>query len=78
MTDWTEEVAAAEQQAERFQAAESQAEEKFHLVRDQAERSGDADRALQSPEFQHWMNARHATDLAWGAWSLLKDAKPGS
>ena len=74
MSDWTEYLAAAEAQAERFQAAESQAEQKFHRVRDQAETAGVPERALQSAEFQQWMNARHATDLAWGSWSLLKDA----
>lgn len=74
MTDWTDELAAAEAQAERFQDAESQAEQKFHLVREQAEESGDVNRALESEEFHQWMNARRATDLAWGSWSLLKDA----
>lgn len=74
MSDWTDELAAAEAQAERFQAAESQAEEKFHLVREQAERSGDAGSALRSPEFEQWMDARRATDLAWGSWALLKGA----
>lgn len=75
MSDWTEELAAAEAQAEHFEAAESHAEEKFHIVRAEAEQSGEAERALQSPEFQQWMNARKATDLAWGSWFLLKDAK---
>jgi hypothetical protein len=75
MSDWTEELAAAEAEAERFQAVESQAEQKFHLVRDEAEQSGDVQRALESPEFHQWMHARRATDLAWGSWSLLKDAK---
>lgn len=74
MSDWIEELAAAEAEAERFQAVESQAEEKFHIVLAQAEQSGDRQRALQSPEFQQWMHARRATDLAWGSWSLLKDA----
>jgi hypothetical protein len=78
MTPWTEELAAAEADAERFQDAESQAEQKFHIVRAEAEQSGDAQRALESPEFQQWMNARRATDLAWGSWSLLKDGKPRS
>jgi len=40
-----------------------------------AEQSGDKQRALESPEFQQWMNARRATDLAWSSWVLLKDAK---
>jgi hypothetical protein len=46
----------------------------FYRVRDQAEQAGDAQRVLQSQEFERWMNARRATDLAWGSWSLLKDA----
>jgi hypothetical protein len=78
MNCWTEELAAAEAEAERFQAAEALAEERFHVVHAQAERSGDAQRALESPEFHQWMNARRATDLAWGSWSLLKDANAGS
>ena len=75
MIDWAEELAAAEAQAERFQAAESQAEQKFHIVLAEAEQSGDKQRALQSPEFHQWMHARQATDLAWGSWSLLKDGE---
>lgn len=76
MSDWTQELAAAEADAERFQAAETQAEQKFHLVREQAEQAGNGQQALESPEFHQWMNARRATDLAWGSWSLLKDGKP--
>jgi hypothetical protein len=75
MTDWTEELAAAQVLAERFEAAESQAEQQFHIVLAEAEQAGDKQRALGSPEFQQWMNARHATDLAWGSWFLLKDAE---
>jgi hypothetical protein len=75
MSDWTEELAAAVAQAERFEAAESQAEQQFHIVRAEAEESGDAKRALQTREFEQWMDARRATDLAWGSWFLLKDAK---
>ena len=75
MTDWTEELAAAQVLAERFEAAESQAEQQFHIVLAQAEQSGEADTALESPEFRQWMDARRATDLAWGSWFLLKDAE---
>ena len=78
MSDWTEELAAAEAEAERFQAAETQAEEMFHIVREQAEKSGDPQSALQSQEFARWMHARRATDLAWGSWSLLKDSHTGA
>ncbi len=74
MTRWTEETAAAEAEADRFQAAEDQAEQRFHVVLAAAEQSGDRQRALESPEFHQWMNARRATDLAWGSWALLKDA----
>lgn len=74
MTDWTEELAAAQVLAERFEAAESQAEQQFHIVLAQAEQAGEADRALTTREFQQWMDARRATDLAWGSWFLLKDA----
>ena len=77
MSDWTEELAAAEAEAERFQAAESEAEQNFHVVREKAEQAGDPHSALQSQEFARWMHARRATDLAWGSWSLLKDGKAG-
>ena len=75
MTDWTEELAAAVAQAERFEAAESEAEQQFHILRAEAEQAGDAQRALESVEFRRWMDARSATDLAWGSWFLLKGAK---
>ena len=75
MSQWTEELAAAEAEAERFEASESKAQELFHIVRAEAEAAGDADRALKSEEFERWMQSRRATDLAWGSWSLLKDAK---
>jgi hypothetical protein len=75
MTDWTEELAAAVAQAERFEAVESQAEQQFHIVLAEAEEAGDSGRALESPEFRQWMDARRATDLAWGSWFLLKGAK---
>lgn len=75
MSPWTEELAAAEAEAERFEASESKAQELFHVVRAEAEAAGDVDRALQSEEFERWMQSRRATDLAWGSWSLLKDAK---
>jgi hypothetical protein len=75
MTQWTEELAEAEAQAERFELVESQAEQQFHIVRAEAEQAGDAKRALESPQFRQWIDARRATDLAWGSWFLLKDAK---
>lgn len=78
MSDWAEEVATAEAEAERLQAAESLAEQKFYEVQERAKASGNAEQALQTPEFQQWMSARHATDAAWGAWSMAMDAKPAS
>jgi len=75
MSDWTQDVAAAEAVAERFEAAESQAEQQFHIVLAEAEQAGDKQRALQTPEFRQWMDARQATDLAWGSWFLLKGAE---
>lgn len=78
MSYWTEELAAAEAEAERFEASEAQAEQMFYLVRAEAEAAGEAERALQSEEFERWMHARRATDLAWSSWSLLKDAKTPS
>lgn len=78
MSDWTEEVAQAEAEADRLQAAEALAEQKFQQVQAQAKAGGDAQQALQSAEFAQWMKARHATDAAWGAWSMVMDAKPGS
>jgi hypothetical protein len=74
MTHWTEELAAAQVLAERFEAVENEAEQQFHIVLAEAEQAGDAKRALGSPEFQQWMDARKATDLAWGSWALLKDS----
>lgn len=72
MKDWTEQVAAAEAQAERLQAEEQAAEQRFYELR-AAHGEGEA---LQSQEFQAWMQARHATDAAWGAWSQVMDARP--
>jgi hypothetical protein len=74
MTDWTQELAAAQVLAERFEAAENQAEQQFHIVLAEAEQAGDKQRALGSREFHQWMDARKATDLAWGSWALLKDS----
>jgi hypothetical protein len=75
MSDWAEELAAAEVEADRFEAAEGQAEEQFRKVRTEAEKAGNSQLALQSPEFDQWMRARRATDLAWSSWALLKGGK---
>ena len=73
MSDWTEELAQAEERAERFQAAEATAEQHFYELRE-----GEPDRTvlLDSPQFERWMQARHATDAAWGAWAQVMDARP--
>ena len=73
MSDWTEELAQAEEHAEQLQAAEATAEQHFYELRE-AERDRSA--LLQTPEFERWMKARHATDAAWGAWAQVMDAKP--
>ncbi len=76
MSDWTAEVALAEAEADRLQAAEEVAEQKFQALHSAAQAGGDKHGALQSPEFEQWMSARRATDAAWGAWSLVMDARP--
>jgi hypothetical protein len=78
MSDWADEVASAEAEAERLQAAEGEAEQKFYEVQARAEAAGDRNQALKSREFAAWMSARHATDEAWGAWSMAMDAKSAS
>ena len=75
MSDWKEELAVAEAKAEQFQAAEAVAEQKFYAVK---EAVGSRDEAVKTPEFGEWMEARRATDAAWGAWSQVMDAKAGS
>jgi hypothetical protein len=74
MSDWEERVKAAEESAERLQAAEEMAEERFKAVQ---ARTDDAE-ALDSEEFRQWMETRRATDAAWGAWSIVMDAKPAA
>lgn len=73
MSDWTEEVAAAEAHAQRLQTVEEAAEERFYTLKASV---ADRDEAVKSPEFSDWMAARRATDEAWGAWSQVMDAKP--
>lgn len=76
MSDWAENVAAAEAAAEKMQAAESLAEGKFDAIHAQAKATGDLDQATRTEEFHDWMAARHATDAAWGSWSEVMDARP--
>ncbi|HET8744692.1 MAG TPA: hypothetical protein VFM98_03735 [Ramlibacter sp.] len=76
--EWNEAVAAAEAAAERKQAAEAIAQERFDAARARCEAAGRADQVTQTPEFQEWIAARHASDDAWGAWAMAMDAKPGA
>lgn len=76
MSDWTEEIALATAVAQRTQAAEDVAEEKFDAVHARAAAAGDVKHALASDEFADWMAARNATDTAWGTWSWVMDSKP--
>jgi regulator of protease activity HflC (stomatin/prohibitin superfamily) len=76
MSDWSEEITAAEAAAEQKQAAEREAEGRFDAVHAQAQAAGAVSDALKSPEFHDWMAARHATDAAWGTWSVVMDNKP--
>lgn len=78
MSDWEEKLKAAEAGADRMQATEEAAEERFRAVHANAEAQGKAHEALQSEEFHEWMATRHATDAAWGEWATLMDAKPGA
>lgn len=76
--EWNDAVAAAEAAAERRQAAEATAHERFDAARTRCEAAGHADKVTQTPEFQEWIAARHASDEAWGAWAMAMDAKPAS
>lgn len=76
MSEWSEKIAAATAAAERTQAAEAVAEEKFDAIHAQATASGDVASAVKSGEFHAWMAARHATDAAWGLWSTVMDSRP--
>ncbi len=76
MSDWSEEITAAETAAEQMQAAERAAESRFDAVHAQALANGTAGEALNSAAFHDWMAARHATDAAWGNWSVVMDSKP--
>ncbi|MGE0330499.1 MAG: hypothetical protein AB7P37_07375 [Ramlibacter sp.] len=76
MSDWSEEIAVAEATAEQKQAAEREAEDRFDAVHARAHAAGEVGAALKTPEFRDWMAARHATDAAWGNWSVVMDSKP--
>jgi hypothetical protein len=76
--EWNEAVAAAEAAAEQRQAAEESAHQRFDAARARCEAAGRADKVTETPEFEAWMAARHASDEAWGAWAMAMDAKPAS
>ena len=76
MSDWEVKLKAAEEGADRLEAEEQAAEERFKAVRAAARDKGDGDEATDTEEFRSWMATRHATDAAWGAWAVLMDAKP--
>lgn len=78
MTDWDTGLKAAEAGAERKQAFEEEAEARFRARHATAQAQGDATAPTDSDEFHAWMAARHATDLAWGNWATLMDAKLAS
>lgn len=76
MSDWAEEIAVAETAAERSEAAEGVAEERFDAVHATAKAAGALEGALKTDEFRAWMAARQATDAAWGTWSQVMDSRP--
>jgi hypothetical protein len=76
--EWAEQVAAAEAEAQRHQAAEELAEHRFQAVKAEQDAAGKQAEVTHTEEFRSWLAARHATDAAWGAWAMAMDAKPGS
>ena len=78
MSDWDEQLKAAEQGAERLEAVEVAAEARFKALQKDAQAQGKGDEALNSDELQSWLETRRATDAAWGQWATLMDAKPGA
>lgn len=76
--DWIAALAAAEAAAERKQAAEELAHERFAAARAEIEAAGRAAHVVDTPEFHSWMTARRESDEAWGAWAMVMDAKPAS
>ena len=76
--EWSAAVAAAEAAAEQRQAAEEAAHVRFDAARNRCQAAGQAEQVTETPEFHAWMQARHASDDAWGAWAMAMDAKPGA
>jgi hypothetical protein len=76
MGSWDQQVAQAEAAAQQLQEREAVAESRFDEVHAQAQARAQVHLATETPEFHDWMAARRATDSAWGAWSLVMDARP--
>lgn len=66
-------VKTAECEALTLEQDESQAEGNFRAVREALQRAGKADEVTRSAEFRQWMEARAATDAAWGRWAMAVD-----
>ena len=77
MNHWKQELDAVEAAAMRIDAIEQQAESEFDRVAQAAKANGDAERALETPEFAAWMAARRNSDAAWGRWFEVMGARPG-
>jgi hypothetical protein len=76
MSDWANDLKAAEAAAAQTQLVEEAAEGRFDAFRARTVGHADKDHTVNSEEFRTWMAARHATDAAWGTWSQVMDAKP--
>lgn len=76
MSNWTHQIAEAEAAAQRIQAEEDAAERRFDAVHAKAQAAGTLPQIFKTEEFRAWMTARRETDAAWGAWSMVMDAKP--
>ena len=76
--EWIAAVAAAESAGQQKQSAEEAAYQRFDAVRTELEAAGRAAQVTETPEFHRWMEARRASDEAWGAWAMAMDAKPAS
>lgn len=74
--EWTTAVAEAEASAQQKQAAEDLAHRAFQQLRERIESAGRLGTEVDTPEYREWMAARHASDEAWGAWAMAKDAEP--
>lgn len=71
-------IATAEAAAEKKQAAEDVAHQRFAAARAEIEAKGGTVHVTDTPEFHAWMAARRESDEAWGTWAMAMDAKAGS